>query len=780
MRFETIPSLFLSAIFVGCGGSSVDSPSYMSIIDDSVAVGVSIESAVGAGLVSIPVRTVNSHGASVSGGEVTLSFEGVGLSPSGATVELGSWGVASVNVSSGSPTAVMASLVEWSEVDSAPTEISESWITLNDLSGFPLMDAFTLTSEATAIASGFGGSALAIGSDVVWQPTESGAPPYVAATLDGEIQGMLSIDLDDDGPSDVVAWSESEVVLLRGSSDFGLVWGGGFSTETGVVMSVAVGDMGGDGLSDIVVSVEGDSGAAIEIFEGDGIWGFSEGTHMLLDEAPQSISYGDFTGTGTGEIAALFGGKIVRYRYSSGAEVSWLSTGQDLNPVPELLDGSEITDSLDVNGDNLAELMIVEPEVDEGERRLVFYTIDHTITFRDKLYSPFMYEVSDITGDALADFVLLREVDDGGAEVRAITADSTGDKEFLDRSFATLPTGGRISTSFIDGNTIPDLLVSNSALRVYLGEYPEDGFWTVDDDAMASYSVDSTGAAVVIDANESGWEDLLVTRLVNGRLWLYTYNFSSGADSSKFDLVVNSSGMEDLDGAASGDGAEVIDSLWCPDDDRFYMIVEDSGRWLYSIRVLASSDTDLKGYTAVDADLIACGDFANGADVAAVSYDGHVTWFDANLGDRGVADEELGALGDVVAVDRDGAGDELRQCLGDCTIEAYDLNGDGLDEVALGGDSPRFEGFGYEMTLGAGEPSFGDVDGDGNTDLIMTDHETSLISVYRTISASLASPVAFHSRQPMSGAAMASDVDNDGRPELIVPGNSGILFVVQR
>jgi hypothetical protein len=166
--------------------------------------------------------------------------------------------------------------------------------------------------------------------------------------------------------------------------------------------------------------------------------------------------------------------------------------------------------------------------------------------------------------------------------------------------------------------------------------------------------------------------------------------------------------------------------------------------------------------------------------VAAVSYDGHVTWFDANLGDRGVADEELGSLSDVIAVDQDGLGDVLLQCVGDCTIEAYDLNDDGLDEVALGGENARFEGFGYEITLGAGEPSFSDVDGDGNPDLIMTDFETSLISVYRMVSASLAGPIAFHSRQPMSGPAMASDINNDGSPELIVPGNSGILFVVPR
>lgn len=781
MRFEIIILATTGALLASCGGGSGDSASaYLSIMDDDVAVGVSIESHVGTGTISVPVRTVNEHGAAVAGGELTLSVDGTGLSITGATVDTGSWGVGLLSVSSGTPTSVMVSLLDWSESDTAPTEIGESWITLNDLSGYPLMDAFTLDSEASFMASGFGGAALAVGPSVVWQPNESGSPQYEVASSVGDIQGMLSIDVDDDGPNDIVAWSESEVLMLRGSSGLGLVWGAGLSTEDGIIKSVAVGDMSGDGLSDVIVSLEGDSGSAIEIFLGDGIWGFSAGAQMVLDEAPQSISYGDFTGTGSGEISALYGGKVVRYRYSANGEVAWLSTGQDLNPVPELLPDSELTASLDVNGDNLAETMIVEPESEGGDQRLVFYTIDNTITFREKIYSPFQYEVSDITGDALADFIILQDLGDGEAELRAITADSTGDKEFLDRNFATLPASGWISTSFLNSDTIPDLLVANNALRVYLGEYPEDGFWTVSDDPMVSYSVDSSGIAVVLDADGAGWKDLIVSKVVNNKLWLYTYNFSNGPDSSKFDLVVNSAGIEDLDVAASGDNAEVIDSLWCPDDDRLYMIIEDSGRWLYSIRVLASSNTDLKGYTAVDADLIACGDFANGADVAAVSYDGHVAWFDANLGDRGVADEEIGALGDVVALDRDGSGDVLRQCIGDCSIDAYDLNGDGLDEVAIGGDSPRFEGFGYEIALGAGEPSFADMDGDGRVDLIMTDHQTSLISVYRMISASLVSPIAFHSRQPMSGSAMASDIDNDGSPELIVPGNSGILFVSPR
>jgi hypothetical protein len=68
MRFEIIILAATGAFVMSCGGGSEGSPeSYLSIVDDSVAVGVSIESAVGAGKISIPVRTVNSHGAAVAG-----------------------------------------------------------------------------------------------------------------------------------------------------------------------------------------------------------------------------------------------------------------------------------------------------------------------------------------------------------------------------------------------------------------------------------------------------------------------------------------------------------------------------------------------------------------------------------------------------------------------------------------------------------------------------------------------------------------------------------------
>lgn len=778
MRFTTLP-LFTPLFMIACGGDEAPvNESVLVELDGAAAVAVDIVPASGAGSVAIPVRTINQFGAAVPGGEVTVTLAGTGLSKSGEALAASSWGTTFVNVQSNSNTAIDVAVSEWSEGESDATGLAH--ITNSNLDGYELLDAFPVINPPEHLMPSRGGYAYSDGPRVMWQPDELGAAPYIAVELSGEVRGLAKIDLDNDGPEEIIAISAAEVVALRLSAEYGPVWGAGFETTEGQITGVTVGDFNRDSANDIFITLDLDNHGQAELLLGDGLGGLTAVEPLYFDDIPTSASFGDFTGTGDGEVALLFEGYVTRFIYAGREDLPWMNTGQNLSPNPALLEGSTLSNSEDLNGDGIHEIIAADPEVDSGERRIVFYTIDNTVTIRDKSYEAFHHSVDDITGDGLADIVILRDTSDGGTELRAITTDSTDERDFLDRSYASIPMNGEVALTNADGNNVADVVIANNAVRLYPGEIPEAGSWTVRDDAMVSYNMASTGLLEVFDADEQGWKNLFSSKLVNGELWLYTYTFQNGPDGSVFDLVANNSGLEIIDNADANANAEIVDSRFCPDDDRLYILVEDGGRYVYSIRVLASSNTELKGYKAVNGDIIACGDFANGEDMAVISHDGTVTWFDANLGNRGTGPEQLGEVTDAVAYDPDGNGDVLTYCRGNCSIDAADLDGDGIDEVAVGGEDPHFDGWGDSVTLAAGSPEFRDTDGDDELDLVMSDPETGLVTIYRSIDSSLSNPTALHSRQILEGRAMFADVDNNGTMEILFAGTSGIMLMAER
>jgi hypothetical protein len=77
---------------------------------------------------------------------------------------------------------------------------------------------------------------------------------------------------------------------------------------------------------------------------------------------------------------------------------------------------------------------------------------------------------------------------------------------------------------------------------------------------------------------------------------------------------------------------------------------------------------------------------------------------------------------------------------------------------------------------GQGRLSLGDVDGDGQTDVLALDAATGRTYAWRNAGGSLTPPVVLHTNRSVFGAAVLADTTADGIPEIIYQDPDGNLL----
>jgi len=769
---------FCSIFLIGCGNDKdPNSEPITSVIDDTQAVDLLIGPAAGFDEVYVPVRGVNSYNVALPNIDASLEFTGTGVNNNGTEIQTGVWGVAEVRLWSSTAQHIQISAVGW---DAENTPTGDAWLLAEDWQPQSVSMAHSLAGKASHIAGARQATTYSVGSEIYWQGHESGKSALHSASLTGDVLGLLALDMDGDGHSDAIAWSENEILLLRGGA-LGLIWGAGFTMSEGSIVDVAADFVDNDNFPDVAIAYTNGSQPGVQLLLNDGAWGFEESPRLPLGGDPESISIGSYLGNGNNEVAILEDGNIARYRYER-EEARWLNSGQDLRPEPGFGIGSQLGTSEDISGDGADELILAEPAIDSGERRLAFYELTHERPLiYDLQFEANEYVLGDATGDGIAEILVLQNNETNRGELRALTAHEAGEDPYRNRSFSTLAQVGAMGMSDEDGDGIQDLTVTKEAILHYKGRIPEIGYWAVADPGIGGWDMSSTGHAILIDANKDGKKkDLLVIRDVSSETALWSYTFSGGANGAELNLVKNPTYKRSLDNRNGADRATFLDWDLCEQDGMFiYMLVDDGGGWLYVTKIQSNGSVPGRADVALRADKVTCGNFANGARVAAVSYAGEVNYFDDAL--NPVATDNIGPMDDVIAVNLDGNGDVLYSCTGNCSLAAADTDGDGIDELVQGGDNAFFSGWGKEIPLGtSAQPSFSDVDGNGTLDLVLTSADSGHFQIHPVFPGSLSVGQAWHTRQAIQGNALGGDVDADGRAEFFLMSNAGdLLFASQ-
>ncbi|MCB9780090.1 MAG: VCBS repeat-containing protein [Alphaproteobacteria bacterium] len=746
------------ALLLACTGGDDDLPSTLTEIDGGAGVRVDITDAIGSDVVGLPLRLVNDWGAAVPGGLVGLALDGTGANLLDADVYLDAEGQALAEVRSSEPGRYTVRIA--SSEDGAETGATADALVL----GGPLPDLALDTtlpapeglSTATRLARGTGGVAVTDGTRVVWQPAGAGQVAWTVLEPDFEIVGMRSAQVDTDGVLDLVLWGGGQVVVLRGHPTGGYSWGVAWQSPDLSVVGASVSDVDGDQLADITIGLSDAESGLIELFKGDGTWGFTPVSPVELDYRITALVAADQDADGIADVTVVdpTTGWLRRYAHD---EDGW--TGAS----PPVLDNyawgadAQLRTPVDLDGDGILDLLGVSGP-SSGSQSVVFFSSLNGWEKYEQAYPTVNLATADVDQDGDVDLLIV----DGGLLHRIFWDQET--ERFIARSTDGIALTGPVVAGDLNGDDVADLAILDDGVVIHGGELDAAG-WSIGARSLSALVTSVSGPIALRDIDGDGDDDLIGWVDVSGEPAMQVWR--QAADGG-FDVTGN------VPLNATGDAKEMV---YCAPD--WYVLVDNQGEGdalpdkAFRIRIDGSS-----GYTPlklnggkVSGEHIACGypdDPSLRRFTVADAAGGWVTYaYNLEQLDSGSFG---GAVGDIALYDPDGDGlDELISCSATgCRLLAEDLDGDGRDELISVDGTLTVDGWGQQFTTTVGGvPGLSDADGDGLLDIVLADAELGRIVLLPTLAGAVAPPVAWATSEQPDGAVYMTDLDGDGSSEAV-------------
>jgi hypothetical protein len=537
------------------------------------------------------------------------------------------------------------------------------------------------------------------------------------------------------------------------------------------VAGADVGDLSGDNLPDLAIAWVGDGGEGLlDIWEGDGLFGFAPAEPRALEERPIGLALADASSDERLQVTVLLDDRSWA-RFIQGGPGQYMPIGP-LAPADVLPDDAQILRGGDMQGDGGDDIVILGPLV-PGEQRTIrtFDVLTDAEACADgnpdaqcnteylEIVNEFGAQVAvgDANHDGYADVISQDEGGEVSAVVYDFESDAAGGQPYRKVTMLDAVEAGPVDLLDVDADGGGDLLVLGPSewLRWYgVGHDDLDLFWNprpspaveVSDDvsAFAVASTSATATEIVLVRVQGGSTDLVLSTLTTA------------------DQVLTEDGVVEIDGG----GAEPTDLAVCGRDA--YVVVRGEVVRVALDALGLSDDRAGSGATRVD-----CGKGPGGS--AVVMLDGGKAWLlERNLDVISSVDAPLAqdvALGDA------GAGPEVRTCAtAACSIVFLPLGTEGLFALSEDGAISLADGVGATTPLaGHGALSVTDVDGDGHLDLAALWAEGDVLTVFRSTGEGVGPGEQWLFDTDVTGTVAAGYGDGDDFPDLWVVDTFGSL-----
>ena len=308
------PQILLLAL-LGCGSESSDTTRLQPIVADEV-MGIALHDAVGEGTVALPIRQINTYGAAIPGGKVSIAVRNGG-SIAGNQLEFDATGYATalVEVPAGKVAEVQVQTASETDVLGRAARAFGLSDTMPEM---PLPANFIVDTDdesADFIAPGTNGVAVGAGDKVWYVPMEPGQPPHPVANLllHRRHVGEPHRRRRHPRPRDLGGHPGRPPPRTSGG---GYGWGGAWTTGDRDVAGVTATDVNGDRITDVVVGISSVEDSMVEVMLGEGQWEFTPTEPLELSFPIEGVSASDDDGNGDPDITVLSGASGVIRRYT--------------------------------------------------------------------------------------------------------------------------------------------------------------------------------------------------------------------------------------------------------------------------------------------------------------------------------------------------------------------------------------------------------------------------------------------------------------------------------